>query len=57
MEERHVLVAAGLGVGDPSQAVQLEAHRVPPLSSVHVVSKSQDEFQHPFKSFTPLNFF
>lgn len=47
VEEGHALVAAGLGVGDPGEAGQLEAHGVAPLAPVHVVSKGEDELQHP----------
>ena len=57
MEKRHVLVTTGLGVRYPCQAIQFEAHRVAPLSSIHIVSKCQDKFKHPFESFTSLNFF
>ena len=43
VEEGHALVAAGLGVSDPGETRQLEAHGVAPLASVHVVSKGEDE--------------
>ena len=46
MEEGHVLVAAGLGVGNPGEAVELEAERVAALAPVHVVAKGQDDLQH-----------
>ena len=38
MEKSHTLVAAGLGVGYPGQAGQLEAHGVAPLTSETVKS-------------------
>ena len=55
MEESHALVTAGLGVSDPRQAVQLEAHSIAPLAAVHVVPEGEDELQHPSETFTSLN--
>ena len=46
MEQGHVLVAAGLGIRYPRQAVQLEAQSVPPLAPVHVVPEGEDDLQH-----------
>ena len=57
MKKRHVLVATGLGIRDPRQAVQLEAQRVAPLAPVHVVAKSQDQLEHPLQSFASLDLF
>ncbi len=55
MEQCHVLVAAGLGVGDAREAVELEAERVPALAAVHVVPKGEDDLQHLAQSLTALN--
>lgn len=55
VEEGHALVAAGLCVSDPGETRQLEAHGVSPLASVHVVSKGEDELQHPPQPLASLN--
>ena len=55
MEQGHALVAAGLGVGDPSEARQLEAHGIAPLAPVHVVTEGEDELQHPPQPLASLN--
>jgi hypothetical protein len=46
VEEGHVLVAAGLGVRDARETVELEAERVAALAAVHVVAKGEDELEH-----------
>ena len=56
VEESHALVTAGLGVSDPRQAVQLEAHSIAPLATVHVVPEGEDQFQHPPETLASLNF-
>ena len=55
MEQGHALVAAGLGVGDPGEARQLEAHGIAPLAPVHVVTEGEDELQHPPQPLASLN--
>ncbi len=55
MEQCHVLVAAGLGVGDAREAVQLEAERVAALAPVHVVPERENDLQHLAQSLAALN--
>ena len=55
VQERHVLVAAGLCVRYPRQAGQLEPHRVSPLAPVHVVPEGQDQLQHLLEPLAPLD--
>ena len=55
MEQGHVLVAAGLGVGNPGETVELEADGVAALAAVHVVAKGQDQFQHLAQTLAPLH--
>ena len=57
VQQRDALVAAGLGVRDPRQAVQLEAHGVAALAAVHVVSEREDKLQHSPQTLASLNFF
>ncbi len=55
MEQGHILVAAGLGVGDAREAVQLEAERVAALAAVHVVPEGENDLQHLAQSLAALN--
>jgi hypothetical protein len=55
VEEGHVLVAAGLGVGNPGEAVQLEAERVAALAPVHVIAEGEDDLQHLAEPLAPLH--
>ncbi len=55
MEQGHVLVAAGLGVGDAREAVQLESERVAALAAVHVVPEREDDLQHLAQSLAALD--
>ena len=55
VEQGHVLVAAGLRVGDAREAVQLEAERVAALAPVHVVAEGEDDLQHLAQSLTALD--
>jgi len=55
VEQGHVLVAAGLRVGNAREAVQLEAERVAALAPVHVVAEGEDDLQHLAQSLTALN--
>jgi hypothetical protein len=55
VEQGHVLVAAGLGVGDARKAVELEAERVAALTPVHVVPEGEDDLQHLAQSLAALN--
>ena len=57
VQQGDALVAAGLGVRDPRQAVQLEAHGVAALAAVHVVSEREDKLQHSPQTLASLNFF
>jgi hypothetical protein len=55
VEQGHVLVAAGLGVGDAREAVELEPERVAALAPVHVVPEREDDLQHLAQSLAALN--
>ena len=57
VQQRDALVAAGLGVRDPRQAVQLEAHGFAALAAVHVVPEREDKLQHSPQTLASLNFF
>jgi hypothetical protein len=55
VEQGHVLVAAGLGVGDAREAVELEAEGVAALTAVHVVPEREDDLQHLAQSLAALH--
>ena len=55
VEQGHVLVAAGLGVRDAGETVELEAEGVAALAPVHVVAEGEDDLQHLAKALAALH--